>query len=86
MAHYHNAGVMLLEAKAQVKHGEWIRWVEQNFTMSYTTAVVYMRLAQKDSSLSFSSLREIAEPDRPPMRRIQPWHEPVKQAIDDPSI
>ena len=88
MAHYRQAGAMLLEAKAQVPHGGWTDWLTQNFHLSMYTAQVYMKIARKEkpSGLGFSSLREMIEPDRPPMRRIQPWTEPVKQAMDDQEL
>jgi DUF3102 family protein len=45
LEHYRRAGEMLIEAKSQVKHGEWGAWLKRNFTMSAPTAHKYMRLA-----------------------------------------
>jgi hypothetical protein len=36
---------MLLEAKAQLKHGEWLPWLSENFDLTRRTASTYMRLA-----------------------------------------
>jgi len=42
-------GVMLIEAKSQVAHGQWIGWVKVNLTMSEKTAQLYMRFANANS-------------------------------------
>ena len=95
MAHYRTAGAMLLEAKAQVPHGEWKHWVDQNFHLSHNTAKIYMQLAahgQKANALAFSSLgefvRETSNPNfnKPHTVRPTPWHAPVKQAMDDQEL
>jgi hypothetical protein len=39
-------GELLLEAKAQVGHGNWLAWVEANLTFGERQARKYMRLAQ----------------------------------------
>jgi len=41
------AGRMLEEAKAGLKHGEWLGWLEANFEGWVRTAQVYMRLASR---------------------------------------
>jgi hypothetical protein len=40
------AGVLLLEAKAQVAHGEWGEWLATHFTGSERTARAYMQVAR----------------------------------------
>ena len=40
------AGELLLEAKRQVKHGEWLPWLAENCDIAERTAQVYMRLAR----------------------------------------
>jgi hypothetical protein len=40
------AGEMLIEAKAQVPHGQWLPWLRDNCTMSERTAQLYMRCAK----------------------------------------
>jgi len=47
LEHYARAGEMLLEARAQVAHGSWSRWLKNNFELSQNTAIRYMRLARK---------------------------------------
>ncbi|MGD0533506.1 MAG: DUF3102 domain-containing protein, partial [Methyloceanibacter sp.] len=39
-------GTLLVEAKAQVKHGEWLPWLKQEFSMSERSAQNYMKAAQ----------------------------------------
>jgi hypothetical protein len=39
-------GKHLIEAKSQLKHGEWLPWLQQNFPHSTTSAGHYMRMAQ----------------------------------------
>lgn len=46
LEHYRRAGEMLLEAKDQLAHGSFQRWIGKNFELSYTTAHRYMRLAR----------------------------------------
>jgi hypothetical protein len=45
VGHAIRAGELLLKAKAQVKHGEWLPWLEANFPGSERSARNYMRLA-----------------------------------------
>jgi Protein of unknown function (DUF3102) len=44
--HYRLAGEMLIEAKGQVGHGGWGRWLSKNFDLSDRQASRYMRLAR----------------------------------------
>ena len=46
LEHYRHAGEMLIEAKEQVSHGSWSRWLTKNFELSQTQARRYMRLAR----------------------------------------
>jgi hypothetical protein len=46
LGHYLHAGEMLTEAKGQVSHGSWSRWLTKNFALSQKTAGRYMRLAR----------------------------------------
>lgn len=39
-------GIMLIEAKAQASHGQWLPWIKDNLTMSEDTAQLYMRFAK----------------------------------------
>ena len=45
------AGEMLIEAKAQVPHGQWLPWLRDNCTMSERTAQLYMRCAKSREDL-----------------------------------
>jgi len=42
----HHAGDLLLEAKSQVAHGEWLPWVNANCNFSERTARVYMQVSR----------------------------------------
>jgi hypothetical protein len=61
--HYRLAGEMLIEAKDQVGHGGWGRWLTKNFDLSQSTARVYMRWARDAQNergardLPYTSLR-----------------------------
>ena len=52
VAHAINAGQLLIEAKRQVKHGEWLPWLEANFPGSRRTATTYMKLAENGKRVS----------------------------------
>jgi hypothetical protein len=85
MPYYQAAGEKLIEAKAQMKHGEFIPWVKRNFNIGKGQASLYMALAeateQKSGAPNFSSLREF---ERETGRRAEgatSWTEPVKQIV-----
>jgi hypothetical protein len=44
--HAMNAGDLLIEAKAQLKHGQWLPWLDENCAMSQRTAQLYIKLAK----------------------------------------
>ena len=44
--HYRVAGEMLIEAKSQLAHGAWGRWLTKHFALSGHTAARYMRWAR----------------------------------------
>jgi hypothetical protein len=60
--HAITAGELLIEAKQQVKHGEWLPWLTENCEISERTAQAYMKLAraplEKRNALRFSPLRD----------------------------
>jgi hypothetical protein len=63
LPYYRAAGEKLLEAKAQLDHGEFTAWVKRHFALSIQTARRYMALAeqtagQNESAVSFSSLSD----------------------------
>jgi hypothetical protein len=45
------AGVALIEAKRQVGHGNWLRWLRENCDLSERTAEVYMECARNRQKL-----------------------------------
>jgi hypothetical protein len=47
LEHAMAAGALLLEAKAQLKHGQWGPWLAEHCAMSDRTARLYMRLAKR---------------------------------------
>jgi uncharacterized Zn finger protein (UPF0148 family) len=65
--HYRHAGEMLIEARQQVTHGSWGRWLTKNFDLSRHTAAVYMQwarhaaeqMARPSQHTAFSSLNEM---------------------------
>ena len=89
MPHYQAAGEKLIEAKSQLKHGEFVPWVERNFNVSIRQAQRYIALAEdaggkSDTRVVFESLRHheretgrIAQDDTGKTS----WHEPVKQIV-----
>jgi len=64
---YVHAGAMLIEAKEQVAHGGWGRWLSSNFDLSIRTAQTYMAWARArsdemrtgGSQTSYSSMRDM---------------------------
>ena len=52
MDHVRKAGEVLIKAKAAMKHGEWLPWLESNVGASVRTVQSYMRVAQHWSELS----------------------------------
>lgn len=69
------AGRALLEVKGLVPHGQWQDWLKANVPeVSVRTAQRYMRAAEKAESdtVTFSSLRELLQPERPRPARPEP--------------
>jgi hypothetical protein len=67
------AGGLLLEAKALVKHGEWIPWLEENFPFTRRWASACMRLARHQDELPngnslpiSAALQWVARPETAP--------------------
>jgi hypothetical protein len=55
LEHAMRAGDMLLEAKAQLKHGQWTAWLKQHCALSERDAQRYMRLAKRRSLIEAKS-------------------------------
>jgi hypothetical protein len=52
VGHAVKAGEKLIEAKALVKHGEWLPWLDAYFPGSARTASTYMRLAANSEAVA----------------------------------
>ena len=50
--HYRDAGLLLIEAKAGLKHGEWLPWLKKNFALSAREGQRYIALASNTTALS----------------------------------
>ena len=46
-----NAGDLLIEAKAQLKHGQWLPWLAKNCVISERTAQLYIKLAKHRATI-----------------------------------
>ena len=51
LLHAKSAGELLLQAKAQCRHGEWLPWLEANVRFSERTAQAFMRVASRWAEL-----------------------------------
>jgi hypothetical protein len=51
LVHAMAAGDLLLEAKQQLKHGQWMPWLKQHCAIPDRTARLYMRLAENRSQI-----------------------------------
>jgi hypothetical protein len=51
------AGDLLIEAKAQLKHGQWLPWLRDHCAMSERTAQLYMRLAKNRAEIEANPQR-----------------------------
>jgi len=90
------SGAALIEAKALVKHGEWLPWLESNFRASRFTAANYMKLVVNVESVQHlepksinEALRMIAgededeEPKADLFEQEEEFSEPQHGAVDE---
>ncbi len=57
--HAIQCGQYLIEAKSRAFRGDWLRFIERNFTFSHRTAQLYMRTARNPQRVAhLSSLRD----------------------------
>jgi hypothetical protein len=82
-------GEKLIEAKPQVKHGDFKSWVVKHFPlMGYTSAKEYMRMAQtqKDTGVSFSGVQHFRRITQPGYKKNHTgtanWRNEVQQRLD----
>jgi hypothetical protein len=85
LRHAIRAGELLIQAKAQVRHGKWLPWLRENFERSERTAQLYMSLARNPqrvaglssvhaaAAISFSAEKERIEIQRPSVE----WYSPA---------
>lgn len=90
MPYYRAAGEKMLEAKPQMKHGEFGPWLKRHFAISYPHAMRYMKLVTIETTSrnrEFSNFSEFmrAEGGDPGYGRVvrkTAWHEDVKGNIE----
>jgi hypothetical protein len=61
LPYYQTAGALMLEARAQLEHGEFHPWVRQHFNVGRKAASIYMNFARASGTFPaghFSSLTE----------------------------
>ena len=61
LEHVFAAGDALNEVKKQLRHGEWLPWLEENFDGTRSTAANYMRVA--------ANVERVAHLDEPSLRK-----------------
>ena len=95
LAHAIRAGELLIQAKAQVEHGEWLLWLEKEFPGDRSTAANYMRMADPanvERVLHLGSVREAlaaiaeAKPKRKTKKRGEPTVTGIKGLAQDPAV
>lgn len=78
--HALEAGRLLIEAKKQVQHGEWEKWLTENCDVAPRTAQAYARLAKKVSELPEAKAQRVADlPLREAIRAIATDPTPPKK-------
>lgn len=86
---YHRAaGEKMIEAKGQMKHGEFAQWIKRNFKIGERQARLYMSYARatadrENGAQEPRSLHQFRV-DRGQRQTVypQPWHQPVKEIIN----
>src|SRR5258706_3006884 len=55
------AGHLLVEAKAQLKHGQWLPWLTEHCAMSERTAQLYIRIAKNREAIESQIRNGVAD-------------------------
>jgi hypothetical protein len=55
------AGDLLIEAKTQLKHGQWLPWLAEHCAMSERTAQLYMRIAKNRATIEMNIRSGVAD-------------------------
>ena len=61
LAHAIEAGGLLLEAKRQIGHGDWLAWLREHCGMSERSAQAYMRAAREYPKLDPAKAQRVAD-------------------------
>jgi len=61
LAHAIAAGELLLEAKTQLAHGQWLPWLRDHCTISERTAQLYMRVAKNRAEIESQIRNDVAD-------------------------
>jgi hypothetical protein len=93
MPYYLAAGEKMIEAKSQMKKGEFAPWLKRNFGLSYVHAERYMTYARATRDTHFQQAREFSSMNQflkstgnagyvPNKPRPRAWHEGVQESIE----
>lgn len=55
------AGELLIEAKAQLQHGQWLPWLRDHCAISERTAQLYMRVAKNRAEIEAQIRNDVAD-------------------------
>ena len=76
------AGQLLIEAKAQVPHGQWLPWITEHCEMAERTAQAYMRVARELPKLDDGKAQRVADmPLRDALRALAEPQEVVRSPL-----
>jgi len=92
LEHAINAGALLIEAKAQLKHGQWLPWLREHCHIPERTARLYMQLASHAAEIGNVAemtvrgamkllQRPPTEPNWDDWQSISEW---AQRMLDDP--
>jgi hypothetical protein len=83
--HAIEAGGLLLQAKATVRHGNWLEWVGTNCKFSERTAQLYMLLAEETPRLETKTQRIADLTVNDAIKLLEPLKSPEEPRISSPS-
>jgi Protein of unknown function (DUF3102) len=93
VTHAIQAGDLLIEAKEQLGHGEWLPWLKANFAFSDRTARLYMQVARrreeveaKLATVADLTLRDVFEEPEPEPGTWEWAEKQVKAPINDSDL
>jgi hypothetical protein len=71
LEHARRAGGMLIEAKRQIPHGQWLPWLGDHCQVSMRSAQAYMQVRRRRQQRGVQRRRDLARPygdERPALR------------------